>query len=361
VTSTLKLRFLLCPLLGLLPFVLSGESATPSDQAATTTAASSGQPNTGNTSSETTPAVETQAANTAETSESDTPTPEPEVAVQTEDDPTGKMYPRLISRITGLFDVELPRLDPPGTFKLIFHPHFGDLIRRGYIRTDVGLRWAVNDNFGITAEVDTYATHGLRSSRHGYGIGQVSGGFKYVIKEWPKARYQTSIGLDAVVAVDHPPVDMTDGLSHYTPNFVVQYRPPAHPRWTTFAGANVDIVAPTNVVGTPRINTPRDDSFSFTSGAIYDMGQVKWTLQATYTTTALIGRESESFYSIRPSVLWYVPKRYTFNSKTQWIFGVGANATYGPDDFHFSSSSRVRAEITFRQVMQKIRSSTRRD
>jgi len=269
--------------------------------------------------------------------------------------------PSLLSKISGLFDIELPRLDPPGTFKLIFHPHVGDLLRRAYIRTDVGVRWAANDHFGIDAEVATYATHGLRTKNYGTGIGQVRSGVKYVFQEWPKAEYQTSLGFDVALPVDHPPVDMTDGLRHYTPNFAIQYRPPTHPRWTTFAGANFDLVTATNVLGTPAINTPRDDSFSITSGAIYDMGQVKWTLQATYTTTAGIGDVPENFYSIRPSLLWYAPRKFTFNSKTQWIFGVGANATWGPDGFHLGTSSRVRAEITLRQVMRNIRRATQRE
>lgn len=267
----------------------------------------------------------------------------------------------LLTRLGGLFNIELPRLDPPGTFKLIFHPHFGDLFRRGYIRTDTGLRWAVNDHLGMNAEVDTYATHGLGSTTHGYGIGQVRGGFKYVFSEWPNPEYQTSIGFDTAIPVDAPPVDMTDGLSHFTPNLALEYRPPHHPRWTTFAGTNIDLISTTSVLGTPIINTPRDDSLSFTGGAIYDMGQLKWTLQATYTTTALIGDATINYYSVRPSVLWYVPKRVTFNSKTQWIFGLGANATWGPDGFHLGSSSRVRAEITFRQVMQNLRKSTQRE
>lgn len=269
--------------------------------------------------------------------------------------------PTLLSRISGLFDFELPRLDPPGTYKLIFHPHFGDLFNRGYIRTDVGLRWALNDRFGVEGAVATYATHGLRSEHFGYGIGQARGGFKYVFKEWPKPEYEASIGFDTLFPIGRPPVDMTDGLRHYTPSVAIQYRPPAHPRWTTFGGGNVDLVATSSILGIPQINTPRDDSISVTGGAIYDMGQLKWTLQATYTTTALIGDRTQNFYSIRPSVIWYVPKHYAAITKTQWIIGVGANATWGPDGFHLASSSRVRAEITFRQVMQKIRETTKRE
>ena len=318
-TSPYRLGFLLCPLLCVLPLA-PAEEPPPAVESTEATPAPPGP----DTPADTTPATS------------------------------------LLSRIGGLFNIELPHLDPPGTYKLIFNPQVGDLIRRGYIRTDVGLRWALNDHFGIDTELDTYATHGMRSRTYGYGIGQVRAGIKYVFKAWPKSEYQTSIGFDTVLTVDHPPVDMTDGLIHYTPNVALQYRPPAHPRWTTFAGANVDFVSLTNVTGTPAINTPRDDSLSFTGGAIYDMGQLKWTLQGTYTTTAIIGDVTQNYYSVRPSVLWYAPKRFTFNSKTQWIFGLGLNATWGPDGFNLSDSSRVRAEITFRQVMNNIRHATQR-
>lgn len=63
----------------------------------------------------------------------------------------------------------------------------------------------------------------------------------------------------------------------------------------------------------------------------------------------------EHFFSIRPSVLWWVPRRFTLNSKTQWIVGFGARSTWGPDGYEFSTGSRVRAEITFRQALQKVR------
>jgi len=317
VTSPFRLTLILGPLLCVLPLVAS-EEPTPAAE-----------------STETTPRPHTLSGRVE-----------------------GAPLSELISSIRGLIDFELPHLDPPGTFKLIFNPQVGDLIRRGYIRTDMGVRWALNDHFGIDTELDTYATHGLRSKTYGYGIGQVRGGIKYVFKEWPKSEYQTSIGFDTVLTVDHPPVEMTDGLTHFTPNVGLQYRPPGHPRWTTFAGANVDFVKTTTILGTPAINTPRDDSLSFTGGAIYDLGQVKWTLQATYTTTALIGDVTKNYYSVRPSLLWYAPRRFTFNSKTQWIFGVGLNGTWGPDGFDLSNSSRVRAEITFRQVMNNIRNAT---
>jgi hypothetical protein len=50
-----------------------------------------------------------------------------------------------------------------------------------------------------------------------------------------------------------------------------------------------------------------------------------------------------------------VPRRYTFNSKTQWIVGFGVRSTWGPDGYEFSQSTRARAEITFGQFLRNVR------
>ena len=81
-------------------------------------------------------------------------------------------------------------------------------------------------------------------------------------------------------------------------------------------------------------------------------------MTGTYATTAEITRHAENFYYLQPGMLWYVPSRYTFHSKTQWIVGLSARTTWGPDGFDFGLNSRLRAEITFRQVMEKIRGTT---
>ena len=134
----------------------------------------------------------------------------------------------------------------------------------------------------------------------------------------------------------------------------------ADPRITTFGGVGLDILARSNVQGTYGTNQPHDHSASFITGVVYDMGQLKWTMTATYATTALITSHSENFYYLQPGVLWYVPSKYTFHSRTQWIVGFGVRTTWGPDGFDFGTSSRLRAEITFRQVMDTIRKKTSR-
>lgn len=262
--------------------------------------------------------------------------------------------PTVFSRINGLFGGDLPQLDLPGTIKLILRPHFGDLVNRDYLRVETGLRWAWNDHFELNSDASVFFTHGLGASA-GYGIGKLRFGSKYVFRLWPGPHYETSAGLNIELPIGHPPLDMTDGHYHVSPSFVVQHHSDANPRLTTFTGMGLDLLSNSRVQGTFGSNQPHNNSMSVTAGGVYDLGQLKWTLTTTYTTTALVSNRPEHFYYLQPGLLWYVPRQYTFNSKTQWIIALGAGTTWGPDGTNFSLSSRVRAEITFRQVLEKIR------
>lgn len=263
--------------------------------------------------------------------------------------------PPYFFRIRGLFDIELPELDPPGTVKLILHPHLSDLARRDYVRTDVGFRWALNDHFEFSTEAAAFLTHGLRSRSAGYGIGEMHYGLKYLFPVWPRSDFETSLSLNITQPVGRPPFDLTDGHNHFTPSVVIQHQADRNPHLTTFAGATIDLITPSRVAGDFQRNQPRDDSFSLTAGGVYDMGQLKWTFSGTYTTTALVGSGPEHFFYLRPGVLWYVPKKMSFRSKTQWIIGLGTPMTWGPDGYEFKVNSRLRAEITFGQVIDHIR------
>ncbi len=263
--------------------------------------------------------------------------------------------PTLFSRIRGLFDIDLPELDPPGTVRFKLSPRFGDFVHRDYVRVPTGLKWTPNDKLELNAEVDAYFHHYLSGGPVNNGIGEVRGGFKYVKRQWPTPDFESSFGLNVEIPVGSPPIDLTDGRNHYMPFAVVQYRWANLPKLTTFGGVSFDIVTDSSVRGSIGRNTPRDDSFSLIGGAVYDLGQFKWTLQSTYTTTALVSGTTEHYFTVQPSVLWFVPRKYTKFSNLQWIVGFGARSTWGPDGHDFSTSSRVRAEITFGQVVDRLR------
>jgi hypothetical protein len=270
--------------------------------------------------------------------------------------PTSPGAPSFLTKVRGLFDFDLPDIDAPGTIKLTLHPHLGDLIRRDYMRVDTGFRWALKENFEINPEAAVYFTHGFGGGNDGYGIGELRLGSKYILRGWPVPDMETSVFLNVEVPVGSPPVNLTDGLNHFAPGFLIQHHSSRNRKITTFAGAGLDLVSVSDIAGTPVRNQPLDDSMNFTAGAIYDLGQVKWTLSATYATTAALGDVTDHFLYLRPSLLWYVPRKYTFNSKTQWLLGLGLRASWGPDGSELSFNTRVRAEVTFRQVVENIRS-----
>lgn len=279
-----------------------------------------------------------------------------QTAAPTDNIHTAQNGPSFLTKVRGLFDFDLPDIDPPGTVKLTLHPHLGDLVRRDYMRVDTGFRWAINDHFEISPEAAVYFTHGFGGGNDGYGIGELRLGSKYIFRAWPDPDMETSLFLNVEVPVGSPPINLTDGLNHFAPGFLVQHHSSRNRRLTTFAGAGLDLVSQSDIAGTPVRNQPLDDSMNFTAGAIYDLGQIKWTLSATYATTAVLGDVTDHFFYLRPNVLWYVPRKFTFNSKTQWLLGLGLRASWGPDGSELSFSNRVRAEVTFRQVVENIRS-----
>ncbi len=263
-------------------------------------------------------------------------------------------------RVGGLFDVDLPRFDPPGTFRLQFNPRVSDLVRRSYLRVPTGVRWTVNDRVELHAEAEAFATHGLDDDTSaGYGIGELRFGARRLIEHWPRPDFASSVGVNVELPVGDPPRDLTDGRNHIGPYLVTEHRLARHPKWTVFGGVSADLVSASSVPLNLGRNATKDDSIALNAGATYDLGQVKWTLQTTYATTAIAGID-EHFLTVRPSVLWWVPRRYTLNSDTQWIVGIGLRAAWGPDGREFSTGSRVRAELTFGQAVQRMRDTWRR-
>ncbi len=258
------------------------------------------------------------------------------------------------SRIQGLFDVDLPQLDPPGTVKLLFRPHVADLVKRDYLRVATGVRWAVNEDVEVSLAGECFATHGLGGGGDGYGVGEVQFGARRILRQWPTPDFESGFGLDVQMPAGHPPFDLTDGHNHFTPSFVIQHHWASNPKVTTFGSAAWDVVTPSSVPGAFGRNQPRDDSVRLVTGIVYDLGQLKWTFETSYANTWVSGG-GDHFLTVRPSVLWFVPRKYTLNMKTQWIVGVGVRSTWGPGGHELSTSSRVRAEVTFRQVMDRMR------
>ena len=261
--------------------------------------------------------------------------------------------PEAITRVRGLFDVDLPKTVEKFKAKVTVHPHFGDFSHRDYVRVPVGVRLGLNDRTELSTEIESYLTHGLRGRGAGYGLDLVRLGGKYQFAEWLKPELDTSVGLNTAFPVGRPPLDATDGYNHLSPYLTVSKKLPDHPRLLPFASFGTDLMWKSSTPGTFTENQPHSDSMGLSAGAFYDRDTFKYTLTASYWTTSLIGRGDRQFFGLNPSVLWQLPRALTFHSKGQWIFGVGLKATHGPDGTDLGVSAKLRGEFKLSRLWKK--------
>src|SRR4051812_14670008 len=163
---------------------------------------------------------------------------------------------RTIHKINGIFDVDLPKTERKGAIRFIVHPHLGDFTRRSYVRVPLGIRWGVNDHMELTATVEPYIEHGLKSGSPGNGIGDFELGGKYAFQRWFGTDYDASVGFNLRRLVGSPPLDMTDGYHHYSPYLTVSRKSERIRDMTWFANGALDFMEKSSVAGTFRKDDP---------------------------------------------------------------------------------------------------------
>lgn len=257
------------------------------------------------------------------------------------------------SRVSGLFDVDLPKTQPRNRVRVIVHPHFGDLLHRDYLRVPVGFRYGLNDLTELNAEIDSYLTHGLRKRSAGYGVSELRLGAKYEWNQWLKPTLDTSTGINFRVPLGRPPLELTDGYNHAAPYVVFSRRLSEWPGFTPFVTLSTDVMWKSSVPGSFQRNQPHRDSLSVAPGFLWERGAFKYTLVCTYTTTALISRGSTNILSINPSVLWQLPPALVFHTTGRWIVGAGVRVTTGPDGTEVSTGAKLRGEFSLSRLFGK--------
>jgi len=259
-----------------------------------------------------------------------------------------------LRKISGLFDTDLPKTEPQGRIKFIFHPHVGDFTRRSYLRVPLGLRWGVNDHVEINATVEAYVQHGLHhgepgTEAPGNGVGDVELGAKYAFQTWLKPDFDASVGINLRFPVGTPPIDLTDGYNHYAPYLVLSRASPSVRGLTYFYSGTVDVMEKSSVAGSFRKNDPHSSSLTAETGFVLDRYPYHYALEAGYQTTALVGKDNQQFVFIRPSFAWDLPRRLTFNSRGRWLFGISFKITEGPDGTRIDSGGKIRGEFNLRR------------
>lgn len=251
-----------------------------------------------------------------------------------------------LRKISGIFDTDLPKTERKGSVRFVMHPHFGDFTRRSYVRLPLGIRWGVNDRVELTATVEPYIQHGLKSGSPGNGIGDVQFGGKYAFRRWLGTEYDASAGLNVRLPVGTPPIDMTDGYNHYSPFLVVSRKSPHTQGLTYFVSGTVDLMEKSSVAGSFRKNDAHSSSLILGTGFVLDRFPYHYTLETGIRTTSLIGRDNQQFVFVKPGFAWDLPSRLTFNSRGRWLFGISVKITQGPDGTRVDSGGKIRGDFS---------------
>lgn len=254
-------------------------------------------------------------------------------------------------RIRGIFDTALPGVEKKNRLKLIIHPHFGDLHRKDYIRTPVGLRYGLTQDWEITGEVESYFSHGLGDEQffNRAGFSSYHFGTKYRIGEAFWKGWDTGVGLDYITPNGSPPPDVTDGLRHFSYFVTFSRYLQARKDLRFFWGLSTDNVTRTGLPMTLDKNELGDDSMSANAGIVWQRAKYTYTFETSLASTRLMGDNHRDVFTVRPGIVWPLPKRYTFNSRGQWLLGVAPRVSFGPDGSDFGFSVKLRASFDFKR------------
>jgi len=255
-----------------------------------------------------------------------------------------------IPRIPGLFEIDLPKTERRGNIRFSFQPSFRDLLDKPYVRIPLEFRWGVNDHFELNSEFETYFDDGLRSGPSGYGFSTVHFGARYAWLKWLKPTWDASVGFNSSIPVSRPPMDLTDGHNHVTPYIVFGRKLGWMPGLSGFLHTSVDFLSKSSTPGNFGQNEPHSNSLTLTPGLLYDRKAWHYTLEVDGTTTSVIGKGDHYFLTIRPGVIWDLPKQLMFYARGRWLAGFSVTAVFGPDGNTFSTGGRFRGEVNLKRL-----------
>lgn len=265
---------------------------------------------------------------------------------------------KTIHKINGIFDTELPKTERKGTVRFIVHPHLGDFTSRSYVRVPLGVRWGVNDHVEFSATVEPYFGLGFRHGPKGNGIGDVQFGGKYAFRDGLRPDYEASTGINVMLPVGKPPLDMTDGYDHFTPYLVVSHKSRTTAGLTYFLSPSLDVMEKSSVSGAFRKNDPHSTSLLFGSGFVLDRFPYHYTFEAGYQTTSLVGKGNKQFVFVKPGFAWDLPRQLTFDSHGRWLLGLSIKIMEGPDGTRVDSGGKLRGEINISRWFRRDKGDT---
>ena len=243
-----------------------------------------------------------------------------------------------------VFQSHLPTTLTKYALRLSVHPHLGDWRTKDHMRTTTSLRYGLTENCEISASSNLFFSHGHGDVRafDDYGAADLQLGAKLNLGQFLFSGWETAAGLDYEFPTGRPPAELTDGLRHSRPYATFSHRLPSHPNLRIFVGLHGDIITRTSVPGEFGKNSLHESSSGITGGWVIDRGNLHYTFEASFDTTRVFSRTEEDLYTIRPGLLWEIPKRRNHAVKSHWVAGIALSDTFGPGGNSMGASFKLR-------------------
>jgi hypothetical protein len=243
-----------------------------------------------------------------------------------------------------VFQSHLPNTLAAYALRLSVHPHLGDWEKKDHVRITTSLRYGLTKDCEISLSSNLYFSHGHGEVRafDDYGAASLQPGFKLNLGQPLFSGWETGIGANYEFPVGHPVPELTDGLRHFRPYVTFSHRIVAHPDLRIFVGFRGDLISRTSLPGEFGKNAFRENSTGITGGWVIDRGNLHFTFEAAFDTTRLTSRTEEAIYSIRPGVIWEIPRLHNRQITSNWMVGVAVNDTFGPGGNSIGASFRLR-------------------
>ncbi|MDB6166402.1 MAG: hypothetical protein JWQ83_1542 [Lacunisphaera sp.] len=246
--------------------------------------------------------------------------------------------------VNEVFQSHLPQTLVKYGLRLSVNPHLGDWLHKDHMRMTTTLRYGLTDNCEISAGSNLYFSHGngdIRALRDN-GAANLKLGVKLNLGQFLFPGWETAAGCDYEFPTGHPAPELTDGLRHLRPYVTFSHRLESRPDLRIFVGFRADDITRTSLPGEFGKNAFQEDSTGITGGFVIDRENWHYTLEASWDTTRLLGQHDDDIFSLRPGVLWEIPKRRDRLVRSNWMIGVALNDTYGPGGNSLGASFKLR-------------------
>jgi hypothetical protein len=257
--------------------------------------------------------------------------------------------------LSEFFGVRLPETLGKYNLALNYNLKFGDFVRRDYLRFPVTLSYGVTERTDLLLGMTPFSPNPFRSGDDSrWGPGLLRTGVRHNLERPLFGFHQTSLGLDVVMPLGRPPIELADHYGRLRPSITFSRNLERMPDTRFLLGLVHD-----HSFSVPyRAENPaffRTNVTEISPGLLYKPGNLGYL--AEYTLRFLdeeTGDRIGHVYTV--GLLWDVPEKYVPRFLPgRWRVDVGYRLTDEDErDLHHSVHTRVHVRFDFRQFMREV-------